>query len=808
MLMMLLGGAPSTQSTSSTAPQLTPRQQNLLLQLSDAEANITAINRALKDTGYRVGSAYDRIDSSLKSNEIMDRNGGGPVRWDEFYGKTAKDYPHTWDDRMDDHRPQQFAFVYQANNDQIARAQDQIASLLKNQRALLDRRQKHESDQSRLWATLAWEQVMDREIEFRPLYRFALQPAGPDAAVLRPVILFLHTAASVAGNGLESIQNDQTTTFAATSKRMEAAYGLLQKSLADSLNAADLKPDHAKQGQALKALCKALAEETKVMADNYANAMDRDKANEDASKLEFRGLLQRSISSFATQLAKLDDETSQTAVLWSIKPVMDLANPDLARPSQAIIPASQPVPQVSNQLSPPATVQTAIPGAARPVPAVAADAAADPTDNASLLRCLDSDYQFLLKTERDAQSIRNAAQLLEQTNQNSHWNDFFKANELLRQHRAKAAVPLLMMYMVKHAAFGSSHISIPQYVQTLRVLTGEKIADPPAAGRDRQQSMDDFVINLYVQWWKPIRATLTTDLARMSDEQISCVADELLRLSESELGSKPSSLHGTSTQAQYEKLVSAFGEKSGRQLWWDEDLHPRMVPIFLAAAGYSQTPTDDVTDGPSQVSFAAAPLLAVMHQNNWAGTLDQIAADAKQNNATRLTCLLALYGSGRDVNSQDLVSIFDSDKRLECRVVALLMLGRSATPKTVAPQLVTALDDDNREIRLAALTSLRTIAPRDAKAKLLKVISEGQPQELIDPGLLMLSNIGGDDVVAALVQFMQKSIDNGNTRQLPRALEAFSNATHKRWLQAGAHPQAYYQTQANAAIADWKAQHP
>src|SRR5471030_1116609 len=108
MLVVSLGRGQATQPATD-APDLTPRQQDLLLQLSDAEANIQAINKALKLTGYNVGIAYDRIDSSQQGNDIMNRKGGGPVRWDEFYGKTAKDYPRTgfWYDRMDDHRPQQ-----------------------------------------------------------------------------------------------------------------------------------------------------------------------------------------------------------------------------------------------------------------------------------------------------------------------------------------------------------------------------------------------------------------------------------------------------------------------------------------------------------------------------------------------------------------------------------------------------------------------------------------------------------------------------------------------------------------------------
>jgi serine/threonine protein kinase len=324
-----LAAAPATQPAAvPDAPDLTPRQQDLLLQLSDAEANIQAINKALKITGYSVGVAYDRIDSNLKGNELMNRQGGGPVRWDEFYGKTAKDYPSTIFGTMDDHRPRQFQFVYKANNDQIARAKGQIASLVKDQNALLDRRRTHEEDQSRLWATLAWEQVKDREVEFRPLYRFALKPAGPEAAVLGPVILFLRTAASVAHDGLDSIQANQSAAFQSGSQRMDAAYAALQQSLADALAANDLTSTRAKEGQSLKAFCKELSEQAKVIADDYSNALDRDKAKEDNSKLQFRGQLQSSLSSFATQLGKLDDEVGQTALAWGVTADKEKANGD------------------------------------------------------------------------------------------------------------------------------------------------------------------------------------------------------------------------------------------------------------------------------------------------------------------------------------------------------------------------------------------------------------------------------------------------------------------------------------------------
>ena len=100
---------------------------------------------------------------------------------------------------------------------------------------------------------------------------------------------------------------------------MATAYTDVEQSLADALDSTDLKPGRAQEGQALKALCKELAEQTKVISDDYANALDRDKAKEDDSKLEFRGQLQSALSNFALQFGKLDDGIARAAREWGVE---------------------------------------------------------------------------------------------------------------------------------------------------------------------------------------------------------------------------------------------------------------------------------------------------------------------------------------------------------------------------------------------------------------------------------------------------------------------------------------------------------
>jgi hypothetical protein len=437
--------------------------------------------------------------------------------------------------------------------------------------------------------------------------------------------------------------------------------------------------------------------------------------------------------------------------------------------------------------------------------------AADPTDQASLIRCLDDDYQDLLKTADHPQPLRDAANLLAETNQNTHWTNYAKAVELIRQHRCKAAVPLLMKYMVLHASFGSSHVIIPAYVDAIRLLTGEKIDCPTATGRDRQGAMDSAVLKLYVDWWKPNKSSLTTDLDQMSDDRLKFVASELQRHSAREIGQgNAGNDRHVSTQDQYEKLARALEETSGRREWYKEELSPRMTAIFLAQAGYVDKPVDDVTKGQTRVEFAMVPLLAALREQGQADSLDKITREMKQNNATLLTSMLALHAAGEDLDSPAVLAIYDTDTRLECRTTALLALSVCKNGATIVPRLVSALDDQNKEIRLAGLYSLRTIAPRAALPKLIQAVHDGDPADLVQPGIRMLGDIGGDQAADALVQYMEKQLRDGDSRHadLGQALLAFSKATHSSFVQAGAHPPDYYETQALSAISSWRAQHP
>src|SRR6185437_14355998 len=110
--------------------------------------------------------------------------------------------------------------------------------------------------------------------------------------------------------------------------RMKAAYATLRASLADSMLGSDLKPDDKKQADSLKAVCKQLWDESSIVADNYRNALDRDQAKEDNSKLIFREKLQESLAKFSATTAELDVEVSDAGKKWGISPEKGVATTD------------------------------------------------------------------------------------------------------------------------------------------------------------------------------------------------------------------------------------------------------------------------------------------------------------------------------------------------------------------------------------------------------------------------------------------------------------------------------------------------
>jgi WD40 repeat protein len=427
-----------------------------------------------------------------------------------------------------------------------------------------------------------------------------------------------------------------------------------------------------------------------------------------------------------------------------------------------------------------------------------------PPPGDKLLAGLDADFQELLKEEKDPQPLREAHRLFDQTNQSDRWTAYLDALALVRQHRSRAAVPLLLQYMVQHASFGS--FDSRAYVDTLVILTGEDIADPYRYVADRQKPVRDAVHKLVETWWRPNRERLTTDLARMSPEQLQVIVGRLVGPVRGEPGEEP---YADPAERADRILSSALGRReASRRRWWDEDLHPAMVPLLLAPAGFEEKPAAKPAGRENYpIPYAAVPLLAALRRNGAAPPLDRIAADTGQNSATRLTCLLALYGAGEELRTGSVLPILESEKKLERRIVAILALGYCRDAREASQPLIKLLEDPNVYVRGAAVRALHAAKPPEALPQLRQLLEDGDAREAVLPTLSLVAAIGTAEAREVLARFLARALEEGpRSGHLLPALHIFEQATGHDWTEAGAHPDGYYREAARKALEWWKSE--
>ena len=218
----------------------------LMVRLANVEASLDAVEKRVgAGTRQRSAKAGDAKRAEA-NNERMDRKGGGPVKWSEFYGRTAEKFfyhpvgqgttYHTRtilfqkspesDNRSADgipsrqglpvhQRPPQFDYIYKANRDAQAHAEKDAGELRNKVDALVARRRQLEDEQSALWCQIAFRAVSRYDLPKKPLYRFETVPVGPDtesrqhAETVKAAAIFMRRALSI----VEVAKQDQAKAF-------------------------------------------------------------------------------------------------------------------------------------------------------------------------------------------------------------------------------------------------------------------------------------------------------------------------------------------------------------------------------------------------------------------------------------------------------------------------------------------------------------------------------------------------------------------------------------------------------------------
>ena len=337
----------------------------LMTRLASTEASLDAVENVIGRTlGQRTTKTGD-AKRAESGNERMDRSGGGPMPWAEFYGKTAEKFFYHPTDRNSTYhtatilsqqapkndnrsaegvpsrqglpvhqRPPQFDYIYRANQNAKERAERDAAELANKAEALIERRRSLEEEQSGLWCEIAFRAISHYDLDKKPLYRFepmvdsSESSSRQHAESMKAAASFMSLALSV----IDEAQKDQATTFrkikpAVSAAREQLAEGWLRLGI-------DVTDRNTTEGK-FAALSKRLDDVASNLSESYVIAKSGDESKDRQRKETFRALLQESLVSYGQIILAMNEMAGIMKDQWKIAP-------DVNRPIQFTSLASVP----------------------------------------------------------------------------------------------------------------------------------------------------------------------------------------------------------------------------------------------------------------------------------------------------------------------------------------------------------------------------------------------------------------------------------------------------------------------------------
>jgi len=323
----------------------------LIERLASLEASLDAVNVAIAKASGKKGAKQGDSRRAEAGNSAMDRKGGGPMKWNEFYGTTAEKFfyhpvdPNTTyhtstvlsqvgtqqEDKAGDsvqgnsgvplhQRPPQFDYIYRANRNAKERADADMAAIQGKIDALNERREKLEAEQADLWCRLAFRAIQRLNIPRRPELRFRLVAAStaPDdeskAAVLEAAARFLATSLLI----IDKAEKEQETALGNIKLIVASARHELDDVLvSENSVAGDSAGKDTPLGQ-FTALAQLLDDTSNNLSESYEVAIEGGQANDAARKDQFRGLLQRSLIEYAQLVMALDESVRTLKKEWGV----------------------------------------------------------------------------------------------------------------------------------------------------------------------------------------------------------------------------------------------------------------------------------------------------------------------------------------------------------------------------------------------------------------------------------------------------------------------------------------------------------
>ena len=325
----------------------------LMVRLANTETSLEAVEKTIAASSRKASVKTGDAKRAIGENEKMDRKGGGPMKWSQFYGTTAEKFFYHPTDRnsfyhtvtvlspqppQNDNqtapgipsrqglpvhqRPPQFDYIYKANQGAAAKAEAEAGLLKGKVEALAARRRKLELEQVALWVEIAFRAAAHFELNKKPVFRFEpiLAADDPDAKlhadIMKTAAAFMRVALSI----VDEAPKDQDGTLV----RIKPAISDAREKLNDAWLrlAVDTSDKKTVEGK-FAALAKRLDDVSRNLTESYEISVDGDMNADELRKDTFRGQLQGSLVSYAQIVLALDEMATQMRDQWKVKPDLD-----------------------------------------------------------------------------------------------------------------------------------------------------------------------------------------------------------------------------------------------------------------------------------------------------------------------------------------------------------------------------------------------------------------------------------------------------------------------------------------------------
>lgn len=326
------------------------RLEDLVLQLQEKELLLQEIDTQIaRATGKKRGSKMAE-NMAWRSTQRMDLNGGGPIRWDAFYGRNAeKFFYHPTDRNTTYHtttalrqvaptsaggvpgnqgvpahqRPPQFDYIYRGYEDARDRAREEAKKIENRIEDMESRRRELEGEVVVLWMKLAF-RVIDRDkLPENPSLRFAFRPraadkenAGEQAAALTTATQFLATAMLFSDALAEK---SRETAFGGVSETITRSRKAFEDGFIKLSSLRNEAADKSKPLGQFKLLSRQLEDAAKMLADGYKDWRAGDKNDEESTKFSGLRRIQDGVVRYSQILLALNELVGQLEEGWEVE---------------------------------------------------------------------------------------------------------------------------------------------------------------------------------------------------------------------------------------------------------------------------------------------------------------------------------------------------------------------------------------------------------------------------------------------------------------------------------------------------------